>query len=91
MSTHTSGGDVPIRRIDRILAVMALGLTIVSIILFFVLIIATASGMHQQDFATGLWPVVGVFPIIALPIAFLMILALLIMSFVRRARANKGV
>ena len=40
--------------------------------------------------AEGIWPIVAVLPLIALPIAFLMILALLIMSFVRRARANRG-
>jgi hypothetical protein len=74
MSTRTPGGDVPIRRLDRILAFMSLGLAPAGV----------------TDFTAGVWPVVAVLPLIALPIAFLMILALLIMTFVRRARANRG-
>lgn len=90
MSKATPGADLPVRRIDRILAFMALGLTVLSIVCFFAIMIATGTGMKQSDFATGIWPVVGVMPLVALPIAFLLIVALLVMSFVRRARANKG-
>ena len=88
MSTRTPGGDVPVRRLDRILAFMSLGLAVVSIVCFFAIIIARPAGV--TDFTEGIWPIVAVLPLIALPIAFLMILALLIMTFVRRARANRG-
>ena len=88
MSTRTPGGDVPVRRLDRILAFMSLGLAVVSIGCFFAIIIARPAGV--TDFTEGIWPLVVVLPLIALPIAFLMILALLIMTFVRRARANRG-
>ena len=88
MSTRTGGPDVPVRRIDRILAYMALGLTLVSIVCFFAVILARPLGV--DDFTGGVWPLVVVLPLIALPIAFVMIVALLIMSFVRRSRANKG-
>jgi hypothetical protein len=88
MSTPTPGGDVPVRRLDRILAYMSLGLAIVSIGCFFAVIIARPLGV--TDFAQGIWPLIVVLPLIALPIAFLMIVALLIMTFVRRARANRG-
>ena len=37
-----------------------------------------------------MWPLVVVLPLVALPIAFVMIIVLLIMSFVRRSRADKG-
>lgn len=90
MSTHTPGEDVPIRRIDRILAFMSLGIAILSIVCFFTIMIATGSGMEQADFSQGIWPMVAAIPLFGLPIAFLMILALLIMSFVRRSRANRG-
>jgi hypothetical protein len=40
--------------------------------------------------SAGLWPLVVVLPLIALPVAFVMIVVLLVMSFVRRSRANKG-
>ncbi len=90
MSTQTPGEDIPIRRIDRILAFMALGIAILSIVCFFAIMIATGSGMEQADFSQGIWPMVAAIPLFGLPIAFLMILTLLIMSFVRRSRANRG-
>ncbi|WP_345799830.1 multidrug ABC transporter ATPase [Microbacterium sp. AZCO] len=88
MSTRSSGPELPVRRIDRILAYMALGLTILSIVCFFAVILARPLGV--TNFAAGIWPLVVVLPLIALPIAFVMIVVLLIMSFVRRSRANKG-
>ena len=88
MSTSTSGPDLPVRRIDRILAYMALGLTILSILCFFAVILARPLGV--EDFSAGIWPLVVVLPLIALPIAFVLIVVLLILSFVRRSRANKG-
>ena len=56
MSTNPSG-DVPVRRIDRILAFMSLGLLVLSILAFFAIMIASASG---ADMSTGVWPIVGV-------------------------------
>jgi hypothetical protein len=88
MSKASTGPDVPVRRIDRVLTYMALGLTVLSIVCFFAVILARPLGV--TDFAAGLWPTVVILPLIALPIAFLMIVALLVMSFVRRSRANKG-
>ncbi len=88
MSTRSPEGDVPIRRIDRILTIMALGLTLLSIVSFFAQIIASSLG--NVDLTTGVWLLVRVLPIIALPVAFLLIVAVLIMSFVRRARANRA-
>ena len=88
MSTPTSDANVPIRRIDRILAYISLGLAVVAIGCFFAVIIARPAGV--TDFSQGLWPLVVVFPLIALPTAFILIVVLLIMSFVRRARANRG-
>lgn len=67
---------------------MGLGLIVVSIVCFFVVLAARPLGV--TDFTAGVWPAVVVLPLIALPVAFLLIVALLIMSFVRRARANKG-
>ena len=88
MSTPTPGANVPIRRIDRILAYISLGLAVVAIGCFFAVIIARPAGV--TDFSEGLWPLIVVFPLIALPTAFILIVVLLIMSFARRARANRG-
>lgn len=95
MSTHrsnpepTDDGAPAIRRIDRFLAYTALGLAAASIVCFFSIIVGTATGMDQDAFGEGAWPVVAALPMYGLPLAFLMIVALLIMSFVRKGRAGK--
>ncbi len=89
MSTPPHADEPEIRAIDRFLAFGSLGLAALSVICFFMIIIGTAVGMKQADFAHGAWPIVGVFPFWGLPIAFLMIVALLIMSFVRRGRTAR--
>ena len=87
MSTRSPGGDVPIRRIDRILAFMSLGLLALSIVCFFAIMIGSGAG---ADMATGVWPAVGFTVYFAPPIAFVMLLTVLIMTLGRRARANRG-
>jgi len=87
MSTKSPGEDVPVRRIDRILAFMSLGLLVLSIVSFFAIMIASASG---ADMGSGVWPIVGVLVYIAPIVAFALLLAVLLMSFARRARANRG-
>jgi FtsH-binding integral membrane protein len=87
MSTKSPGEDLPVRRIDRILSFMSLGLLVLSIVSFFAIMIGSSSG---ADMRTGIWPAVGVLVYIAPIIAFALLLAVLIMSFVRRARANRG-
>ena len=87
MSTPASGGELAPRRIDRILAFMSLGLVALSILCFFATMLARPLGV--TDFSEGIWPLVVVIPLIALPIGFVLIVVLLIMSFVRKARANK--
>jgi FtsH-binding integral membrane protein len=87
MSTRTPGEDVPIRRLDRILAFMSLGLLLLSVVCFFAIMIASSAG---ADFSTGVWPAVGLIVYIAPILAFVLLLVVLIMTFVRRARANRG-
>jgi FtsH-binding integral membrane protein len=87
MSTRTPGEDVPIRRLDRILAFMSLGLLLLSVVCFFAIMIASSAG---ADFSTGVWPAVGLIVYIAPILAFVLLLVVLVMTFVRRARANRG-
>ncbi|MEV4775531.1 multidrug ABC transporter ATPase [Microbacterium sp. LTA6] len=87
MSTHSSGPDVPVRQVDRILAFSALGLAAASVLCFFAIIIGSAVGMDQAAFGEGLWPLVAGIPLWGLPVAFVMIIALLVMSFIRKGRA----
>lgn len=90
MSTQNSQPDVPIRGLDRFLAFTALGIAAASVICFFVIIIGTAVGMDRRDFGEGLWPVVAAIPYWGLPLAFVMIIALLVMSFIRKGRASRS-
>ncbi|WP_292831133.1 multidrug ABC transporter ATPase [Microbacterium sp.] len=89
-STPPSRDDLPVRRIDRILAFMSLGLLVLSIICFIAIIIGTSSGLEYSDFQTGVWPVVSALLYVAPIIAFLLLLSVLIMTFIRRARESKG-
>lgn len=66
---------------------MSLGLLVLSVICFFAIMIGSANGADMQS---GLWPTVGAVVWIAPPLAFLLLITVLIMTFVRRARANRG-
>lgn len=88
MTKSTPGDAAPVRRIDRILAFMSLGITLLAIISFFAIMIGSAVGV--TDFDSGIWPLVAVVPLVGLPLAFVLIFALLVMSFVRRSREGKA-
>ncbi|GAB3124851.1 multidrug ABC transporter ATPase [Glaciibacter psychrotolerans] len=78
------------QRIDRVLAYLVAGLVGLSVIAFFAVIAATAVGAGANDgFSHGIWPFVISFPLFGLPLGFVMIIALLVMSTVRRSRATK--
>ncbi|MFT4229730.1 MAG: multidrug ABC transporter ATPase [Microbacterium sp.] len=87
MSKTSSGSDVPVRRIDRILAFMSLGLVVLSIVCFFAIMIGSAA---DARFDTPLWIGVSMIVYAAPILAFAMIFTLLIMNLVRRARANRS-
>ena len=89
MSSPHNAPDTRTRRIDSILAFTALGLAALSVGCFFAIIIGTAVGMTQEDFLAGAWPAVTALPMYGLPLAFVMIIALLITSFVRKGRARR--
>lgn len=89
MSTRDDSPEPSTGLLDRVLAYGALALAAASIVCFFAIIIGTATGMDQKAFGHGLWPLVGALPLYGLPLAFLMIITLLIITFVRRGRANK--
>lgn len=89
-STPPSRDDLPVRRIDRILAFMSLGLLVLSIVCFIAIMIGTSSGLAYDDFQGGLWPIVSALLYVAPIVAFLLLMAVLIMTFVRRAQASKG-
>lgn len=85
MSTPTS--EPAIRQVDRILAFTALGLVVASILGFVTIIIGTANGMDEAAFGEGVWPFIASILYWGPPLAFILIITLLIMSFVRKGRA----
>ncbi|MEV4668113.1 multidrug ABC transporter ATPase [Microbacterium sp. LWO12-1.2] len=87
MSAQNSEPEISIRRLDRFLAFGALGIAAASVICFFAIIIGTAVGMDQAAFGEGVWPLVAAIPFWGLPVAFVMIIVLLVMSFIRKGRA----
>lgn len=72
------------------LAVMLVAIVFLSILSFVAIIVGTATGLERGDFQSGLWPVISFLPLIGLPIAFLMVLTLLIVGFTRRGRENRA-
>lgn len=69
---------------------MMLSIVGVSIAAFLAVIIATAAGLTAKDFAGGVWPAVFTLPLVGLPIGFLLIVALLITTGLRRSREARA-
>ncbi len=76
----------PPSRLQRILAYM-FGAAIVMSVIALILIIV-ANGIHA-DVTTGIWPIILVLPLPGLIIAFLLLIALLVVTAVRRSQAAK--
>jgi TRAP-type C4-dicarboxylate transport system permease small subunit len=79
--------DLPARRIDSVLAITGLSLLVLSVICFFAIIIATPAGAH---FDTPFWRVVGILVYVAPILGFSLLIFVVLSSFVRRSRANRG-
>jgi ABC-type transport system involved in multi-copper enzyme maturation permease subunit len=78
---------VPLNRIERILRNMIAS----SAGLSFVAILATIiAGFARVDVNQGFWPTVVVLPFIGLTIAFVLVIAFLILSVVRRRRLARS-
>ena len=59
-----------------------------SVLSFFAIIIATWAGFGAGDFGSGLWPTITMVPLIGLPIGFVLIIALLVVSTRRRRQGQ---
>ena len=77
-------------RIERVIAYMVAATVVVSVASFIAVILGTALGIGREELATGIWPFVTILPLIGLPIGFILIIVLLVVSVVRRGRAVKG-
>lgn len=74
---------VPLNRIERILRNMIISSAGLSVIAILATLVA---GFARIDVNQGVWPVVVVLPLVGLPLAFLLVIAFLAVSIVRRRR-----
>jgi len=69
---------------------MVAGIVGLSVVAFFAIVIGTWTGMESDDFSAGIWPTVTLLPLFGLPIGFVLIFALLIVSTRRRRAGEAG-
>jgi ABC-type multidrug transport system permease subunit len=78
---------VPLNRIERVLAAMIFAIIAVSLIAIVVVMIAAGAGAEMSG---GIWPSLVLVGYIGLPLAFLLIVAFLIVSVRRRRTPRDG-
>ena len=87
MSNQTPVTD---HRAERVLAYMVAATIGISILAFLAVMIGTLAGVGADDgFSQGVWPVILVLPLIGLPLGFILLITLLILNGVRRARESR--
>jgi hypothetical protein len=87
----SDSGPITQHRAERVLAFMFVGIIGISILAFIAVMIGTLAGAGEDDgFSQGVWPIVLTLPLFGLPIAFLLLIALLIVNGVRRTRASRA-
>jgi hypothetical protein len=81
--------DTPVlaHRGERILAFMVASAIGLSIISFIAIIVGTAVGV--RNFGEGIWPLVFVLPLVGLPIGLVLMIALIVISALRRGRETR--
>ena len=75
---------------EKVLAYSALSIIALAIISFFATLIAALVGVEREVLAEGFWPVVTWIGYVGLPIGFLLIITLLIITRRRRKSELRG-
>ena len=78
----------PASRLERVLAAIVVSVIALSVASFLAIIIGTWSGMDSAAFSAGVWPSVTLLPLFGLPLGFILIITLLIVSTRRRRGAG---
>lgn len=87
----SDSGPITEHRAERVLAFMFAAVVGLSILAFLAVIIGTAAGAGADNgFSQGVWPYIIMLPWFGLPIAFLLLIALLIVNWVRRSRESRA-
>ncbi|MBV0895445.1 multidrug ABC transporter ATPase [Microbacterium sp. NC79] len=87
MSNENPDTEVPVTRLDRILAVSSLTLIVAAVICFVAVIIGS---MITVDFSTPLWTILSGIMYYGLPLGVVLFFTLLISNTVRRAKLAKA-
>lgn len=78
-------------RLERILAIMIVAIVALALVCFVAVIVATSAGVGANDgFSHGIWPAVFFVPYLGLPLAFVLIIVVLVSNGMRRSRAAKA-
>ncbi|MFE4467273.1 hypothetical protein ACFRFH_00540 [Leifsonia sp. NPDC056824] len=81
----------PASRLQRVLSYIVAALVVVSLVCIAAILVGSAlGGMPEQGSGQGLWPAVFLFPLVALPIAFVLLITLIIVTGRQRSRAAKA-
>jgi Zn-dependent protease with chaperone function len=87
----SESGRITEHRAERILAYMFVGVIGLSIVAFLAIMFGTLAGAGENDgFSQGVWPLVLTLPLFGLPLAFLLLIALLVVNGVRRSRESRA-
>ena len=90
MSVAEDTSPILSQRTERVLAFMVASAIGLSILCFLAIIIGTAVGARTaQTQGEGAWPVVGVLPLVGLPLGAALLVALIVISGIRRGREAK--
>lgn len=85
----SESGPIIEQRAERVLAYMFVGIVGISILAFLAVMFGTLAGAGENDgFSSGIWPFVIMLPWFGLPLAFLLLIALLIVNGIRRRRQS---
>jgi TRAP-type C4-dicarboxylate transport system permease small subunit len=80
----------PASRVQRVLWYMVASILGIGIIAIAALLIGEATTPVAISDASGIWAVVALVPNIALPVGFVLMIVLLVITFVKRSRAAEG-
>ena len=86
MSQNTSQASP----VERVLASLSLSIIALAVLSFVATLIAGIAGASREALATGFWPVVVWVSYVGLPVGFVLIIALLLLSRRRRLRDLKN-
>lgn len=88
--SKTSPVPAPLSRIQRVLGFMVASVLGLGILAIVALLIGEAVTPISLSNSSGIWAVVAFIPNIALPLGLFLMIALLIITFVKRSRAAEG-